>query len=219
VLVALGAFTWLDQFAVDHLMPFLEFDDTPSTLAEALLPLIGAQTPWDVFVDLWLYPASFPLSGLILIGCAFALRRWGRTVTGVLWLAAWFFGTAIEALTKGLLARPDLFFEGRRIEDFAGSLPSGHTLRSFLLAAAITSLWPRAGRIAWAWTLSVWVLLIVQGWHTPTDVVGGILLAWALTLAVREGAAYDAKLLRVDRGADRAPAGHEREPRAVETEP
>jgi membrane-associated phospholipid phosphatase len=32
------------------------------------------------------------------------------------------------------------------------------------------------------------VLLVVHGWHTPTDVVAGLLLAGALALAVREAA-------------------------------
>jgi membrane-associated phospholipid phosphatase len=213
VLVALGAFTRLDQFAVDRLMPELSADDTPSTLLQALLPIVGSDTLWNVAVDLWLYPASFPVSGLILIGCAWTLRRRGRAREGVLWVAAWLGGTAIEVLTKHALARPALFSRGAHVVDFDHALPSGHTLRSFLVAAALASTW-RRGRWAFAWAASVWVLLVVQGWHTPTDVVGGLLLAGALALAVREGA--DAKRGGVDRGTLGAGRRHERQPAAGE---
>jgi membrane-associated phospholipid phosphatase len=184
VLVGAGAFTSLDQLAVDHLMPALDPRPVESSLVDALLPVTGSDTAWDVVADLWMYPASFPLSGAILAGCAVLLRRRGRTREGVLWLAAWLVATAIEAVTKHALERPALDAAGVHLRDFDHSLPSGHTIRSLLVAAALTSLW-RRGRWAWAWAASVWVLLVVEGWHTPTDVAGGLLLGGAFALAVQ----------------------------------
>jgi membrane-associated phospholipid phosphatase len=166
-------------------MPQLQAEATSASLLEALLPIVGSHGLWDVVVDLWLYPASFPLSGLILIGCARELRRRGRAREGVLWVAAWLVGTLIEALTKHELARPALYSDGSHVVPFDHALPSGHALRSFLVAAALAALW-RRGRWAWAWAGSVWVLLVVHGWHTPTDVAAGLLLAGALALTVRE---------------------------------
>jgi membrane-associated phospholipid phosphatase len=165
-------------------MPGLEHPAETSSLWEALLPVSANDDAGDVPVDLWLYPASFPVSGLILLGCALAWRRRGEPRAGALWLAAWFFGTLVEAVVKHLLERPHLFAAGLHVRGFDHSLPSGHALRSLLVAAALSSL-VRRGRWAWAWAATVWVLLVVEGWHTPTDVVAGLVLGGVFALAVR----------------------------------
>jgi membrane-associated phospholipid phosphatase len=183
VAVRLGAFTWLDQFAVDHLMPGLDPAGS-ATIADALLPFDELDSPWEIAADIVLYPASFPISGLILVGCAVAFCRRGRAREGALWVGAWLVGTAVEAVVKHVLERPALYADGRDVTGFDHALPSGHSLRSLLVAAALTSL-ARRGRWAWAWVAGVWVLLVVAGWHTPTDVVAGVLLGSVFALAVR----------------------------------
>ena len=155
-----------------------------ATLTDAFVP-ISDDHGWDVAADLWLYPASAPVSGILVAACALVLRRRGRAREGTLWLAAWFAGTLIEIVTKHALERPALFSHGRHVLGFDDSLPSGHAMRSFLLAAVVASLWAR-GRLAWLWAVVVWILLIVEGWHTPTDVLAGLLLGALLTLTVRE---------------------------------
>lgn len=187
-LVAAGAFTRLDQAAVSHAMPGLEPGSSTGISAVDVLSPLGDddRTPFDLASDAWLYLASVPLSALGIGICAVVLRRRGcsRAAWGL--AAAWVAGNAIEVLTKHALVRPALRQHGLHVLAFDQSLPSGHALRSTLLAGAVALTWRRAGPAAGFWLLTVWVLLVVAGWHPPTDVLAGILLAAALLLAVRE---------------------------------
>jgi hypothetical protein len=47
-----------------------------------------------------------------------------------------------------------------------------------IVAAAVAWAWPRGRRFAVAWAIVSIVLLQLAGWHTPTDIAGGVLL-WA----------------------------------------
>jgi membrane-associated phospholipid phosphatase len=192
VAVGLGAFTWLDQGAVDHLMPWLDPRSEDTNAAAVLLPLVEYRGVWDTVADVWLYPASVLVSGALIALCRSRV-----------WLGAWFVGTAIEVVVKATLARPDLHQGARHLVDFDQSLPSGHTIRSLLVAAAVAHAFPRLARRVWAWAASVWILLVVQGWHVPTDVVAGLLLASALALL-----AHDLQRRGVDRGLHRPRAKH-----------
>jgi membrane-associated phospholipid phosphatase len=202
VAVSLGAFTWLDQAAVDHVMPtFGPAED--SGVAGILLPLTE-WSGWRAFLAyVWLYPASVLLSGALAVVCARRLRR------GWVWPAAWLAGTAIEVLVKETLARPALHQGALHLADFDQSLPSGHTIRSLLVAAAAARAFPRAARWVWAWAAAVWVVLVVQGWHVPTDVAAGLLLGAALALL-----ADHLQRRPVDRGGP--PAGEHEQPAAVQ---
>ncbi|HEX7525458.1 MAG TPA: phosphatase PAP2 family protein, partial [Gaiellaceae bacterium] len=82
------------------------------------------------------------------------------------------------------LARPLLHAHGHALVAFESSYPSGHTLRSMLLAAAVAEVWPFARRWVAAWAATVLVLLELDGWHVPSDIAGGLLLA-LLILAAR----------------------------------
>ncbi len=212
-LVAAGAFMWIDQYAVTHLMPGVEPGDAGSLL-DALLPVGRRRGFWDLAADLWLYPASAPLSAAIVVLACLTLRRRGRRRAALLWGLAFVAGTAIEILVKELLERPELYVvvDGRRehVAGFDHALPSGHTIRSFLVAAVLLAVWPRLGRVAAAWAATVAPILVFAGWHTPTDVAAGLLLAAALALL-----AHDLERAGVDHR--RAPAPrHHREPRPVE---
>ena len=140
-------------------------------IAGILLPLTDYHGVWDAIADLWLYPASVLVSGALIALCRSRV-----------WFGAWFVGTAIEVVVKSTLARPDLHQGAHHLVDFDQSLPSGHTIRSLLVAAAVARAYPRAARWAWAWAASVWILLVAQGWHVPTDVAAGLLLGSALAL-------------------------------------
>jgi membrane-associated phospholipid phosphatase len=217
VLVAHGTLTGADQYAVDHLMAGLEPRRShDSSVVDVVAPLGGDRSFWSVVSDLWLYPASVLLSALPIAGCAAVLWRRGRRRAAVLWPGALVVGNAIEVVTKYVLVRPALAATdaGERIHitSFDQALPSGHALRSALIAAAIAYVWPRAAVPAALWAASVGPVLVVAGWHTPTDVLGGLLLAGALVLGVREHAELD----RVDRGSFAAGSRDEREPRPVE---
>ena len=67
---------------------------------------------------------------------------------------------------------------------FQSSFPSGHALRSVLLAAAVAAVWPFARRWVAAWAAASLVLLELSGFHVPSDIAGGLLLALLLVLAL-----------------------------------
>jgi membrane-associated phospholipid phosphatase len=100
----------------------------------------------------------------------------------------WLLGNGAEALTKDALERPTLSAvdRGARIAvvGFDHSYPSGHALRSILLAGLVAVLWRRFGAAAAVWAAVALPLLLLAGFHTPSDLVGGALLAGLLLALV-----------------------------------
>ena len=103
------------------------------------------------------------------------LRGWNAAVWAVLWVAA----NVLELLGKLIVERPNLYLHGMHVSGFDHSLPSGHTLRSLVVATALAATW-RTGRAALAWAATIPFALVVLGDHTPTDVVAGLLAFTAL---------------------------------------
>jgi membrane-associated phospholipid phosphatase len=187
-LVASGACSGVDQYAVSHLMPWREPNDRPFLAALTLPELRGGI--WRSLADLALYPAGFLPSGLIVAGCAIAHRRRGEIAAAYAWCALWIAGNAVELAGKTVVERPALHDENGHIAVFDQSLPSGHTIRALLVAGALAALW-RAGRWAYVWAAAVCVALVPLGWHAPLDVVGGVLVAAALLAAQPLGKSTD----------------------------
>jgi membrane-associated phospholipid phosphatase len=97
------------------------------------------------------------------------------------WAAAWLFANAVEVIGKGLLHRPALSvgMNGIRVHlaGFDSSFPSGHTARGLVLAFVVGAVWPRLSWAAAVWAVGTCVFLVVSAAHTPSDVLGGILVA------------------------------------------
>jgi membrane-associated phospholipid phosphatase len=169
VLVAAGAFTGLDQWSVDHLMPGAAFSAREPSLRDALIPLYATHwhRPYSVATNIVTVPASFVV--------ALVLTAWRSRALAVALVAA----VAVETLCKHVLDRPALHDGALHIVGFDDSFPSGHTLRAVILAGAFASPW------AAAWAVAAIVLLVVAGWHTPTDVAGGVLLGLLALAAAR----------------------------------
>jgi membrane-associated phospholipid phosphatase len=186
VLVATGALNGLDQWSVDHLMPGLGERSSAPSLADAVVPLLGAS--WNGWLDVVANVVTLPAQALVssaLVGlCCLTLRRRGRGRTALVWGGVWIAGNAVEVLCKSTLERPLLYAHGHALVAFQSSYPSGHTLRSVLLAAAVAAVWPVAGRWVAAWAAASLVLLEIDGFHVPSDIAGGLLLALLLTLVV-----------------------------------
>lgn len=182
VAVALGGFTSVDQWALDHVMPWLAASDHPVTLVSAIRPV----QPWDpspqLPVDAWLYPASVPVSFLVVAAACAVLWRRGRRLPALAWAAAWVAADALELLFKHVLVRPALYDGAVHVVGFDGSFPSGHTLRTVIVAVLVGLVWPRLRVAAAAWAAVVLPMLVVASWHTPSDVLGGALLAGALVV-------------------------------------
>jgi membrane-associated phospholipid phosphatase len=178
-LVAAGAFTRVDQWAVDHLMPGASFQHANGGLLNGLVPLLHSR--WDSAYEIAANVVTLPASFLVSLAIAFACSR----VLGIALVAA----VAVEVLCKELLTRPALYDGSFHIASFDSSFPSGHALRTVIVAAAVAWRWPRARHIAVAWAILSLVLLQLAGWHTPTDIAGGVLLGALALLGARAAGA------------------------------
>ena len=166
-LVAAGAFTRVDQWAVDHLRPGANFHDAEGGLLEGLVPLLHSNwsSAYAIAANIVTLPATFVISLAIAVVCS---RAFGAALVAAV---------AVEVLCKELLTRPALYDGSFHIAAFDSSFPSGHALRTVIVAAAVGWRWPRARPIAVAWAIVSLVLIQLAGWHTPTDIAGGVLLA------------------------------------------
>jgi membrane-associated phospholipid phosphatase len=146
------------------------------------VPLLGAH--WETWLggiaNIVTLPASFLLS--------LAIVAWRSRLLALALLAA----VAVEVVCKELLERPALYDGAFHIGAFDSSFPSGHSLRTVLVAAA---LWPLLRGWAVAWAVASIVLLQLAGWHTPTDIAGGVLLALLALLGARGAGALRARRL------------------------
>jgi membrane-associated phospholipid phosphatase len=189
-LVASGATTGLDQWAVDHAMPFAGAPGAPPTTLEALAPLIHAPFhPVGVAVAQVVTLPGQALVSLLLVLVA-ARRLWSRSrrEAAICWTAAWLAAVAVELVFRHTLTRPALYRHGVHLVAFDMSWPSGHALRCAIVAGALATAWPRLRIPLGIWLAAVVVLLELAGFHTPTDLIGGLLLA---TVAVAGAVALE----------------------------
>ena len=181
VLVASGATTRLDQWAVDHAMPLAGAASAPPTSLESVVPLLHASFhPLGVgLAEIVTLPGQVVISLLLVLVAARRLWKLRRVEAAVCWTAAWFVAVAVEVVFRHTLTREPLYRDGVHLVAFDSSWPSGHALRCAIVACALTAAWPRLRIPLAVWLAAVVVLLEVAGFHTPTDVVGGLLLATA----------------------------------------
>jgi membrane-associated phospholipid phosphatase len=187
ILVAAGALTGLDQWAVDHLMPGGHGASAPPTALEALVPLYHASwsRPLDVVANVVTLPAQAVISSAVAGACCLVLLRRGRRRAALAWAVAWLAANGVEVLCKSVLARPLLHRHGLALPALESSFPSGHTLRAVLLTAAAATVLPGARLWLAAWAAAVVVLLEADGLHVPSDLAGGLLLAGLTVVLVR----------------------------------
>ena len=190
-LVVGGTVTGIDQWSVDHLMPGLSGGSVKPTLLEAVVPLLhaGWHTALGVVGNVVTLPAQVAISTVLAGACCVVLRRRGRRRAAVAWAAVWLVANAVEVCFKAVLERPLLESHGRPLYAFASSFPSGHTLRSVLLAALIGAAWPGTRLWAALWAGASLALLELDGFHVPSDIAGGVLLALLGVAVARRAAA------------------------------
>jgi membrane-associated phospholipid phosphatase len=99
-------------------------------------------------------------------------------------LAAFAGAVAVEVVLKQIVERGPLELDGRHLEVYDHAFPSGHATRTTFLFLVAALVWPRARAWLALWMTAVVVALVLDGWHVPTDVAGGMLLAAALVLAL-----------------------------------
>jgi membrane-associated phospholipid phosphatase len=174
-LATTGVLRGFDQYAVDHWMPWLQ-PGPHRLITFAALTVPSFHPPaGNVALELWTYPAAALPSLLIVL---FAASRLSRHEVFT-WPALWCAGNAIELAGKLSLHKTALHHHGLDVAAFARSLPSGHTIRSLVVAGAVASAW-RSGRLAFVWAATVPFALVVLGAHTPSDVLTGVFVAMTL---------------------------------------
>jgi undecaprenyl-diphosphatase len=186
-LVAAGSLTRLDQYSIDHWMPWLRPNSGPeSPTAGYWRPFALHTSTWSKLLDLWTYPCSLIISLAIVIWAAVMLWRRSGPVVALLPAAMWVLGNAIEVIGKGTVVRPALYGssgeERVHITAFDDSFPSGHMIRGIVVAFAISLVFPRSTRWAALWAVLVAPALVLQSAHTLTDVIGGILVGLILVV-------------------------------------
>ena len=142
VLVAAGSLTRIDQFSVDHLMPWLRpGSQRPGGSAGFYRPFTLHTSTWSKLFDLWTYPCSILISSLVVIWAAIVLWRRYGPVVALAPAVAWVIGNGIEVIGKGTITRPPLYREADgipvHIDAFDDSFPSGHMMRGVIVAFAI----------------------------------------------------------------------------------
>jgi len=189
-LVAAHALRPVDRYAVHHLMPYAS-DSVAGTIApsepeNAVKPILhGHRSPAQSIAALAFAPAD-SISALLLAAAATVVvrRRRGPWRAGLVWIAALVAGLAVEGLGKMLI--PQIKFTYSSVVlgvKIVGTYPSGHTMRSVIVAIMITSLWPRLRPLAIAWVLYITAVLELGGLHVPSDIAGGYLIGGALAVA------------------------------------
>ena len=180
-LVAAGELCGIDRWAVDHAMPGARFTGRKPSLLDALIPLRHVQ--WHgvthVAAELVTLPASVVPATILVASCC--LRIGGRRAVGL--GAAYVLANGIEELTKSALTRPALRQGSLHLASFDSSYPSGHAVRAVLIAVGVALAWPVLGVAGAVWAACAVVMLEVGGFHVPSDIAGGLLLATALVTA------------------------------------
>jgi len=144
----------------------------PPTVLESLVPLFHALWhPVGVAVtQIVTLPGQVVISFVLVALAAWKLRQ-------PVWIVAWLGAVIVEVVLRHTVTRPPLYWNGVHITAFDSSWPSGHALRCAIVAAVFAVAWPRATTALAAWLVASAVLLVIAGFHTPTDVAGGLLLA------------------------------------------
>jgi membrane-associated phospholipid phosphatase len=187
--VGTGHLRPVDQFALDHLTPLsgtsLAATVAPPDPLVALRPVIHGHRSVLVSAGAIAFAPADTLSALVIVSAAgLMLYRRGRPRAGAAWIVAVLAGLAIEGTGK-LLIDQIRFSPGSDVLGVAlnGSYPSGHTIRSVVLASMVGSLWPRTRPWLIAWVALVTGLLELGGLHVPSDIAGGFLAGGALACA------------------------------------
>lgn len=187
-------------------MPFAPAPSGPPTTLESLVPLLHAPFhPLGAGVaEIVTLPGQVVISFLLVVFAAWRLWARGRVEAAVCWTAAWLAAVTVEIAFRHTLTRQPLYRHGVHLVGFDASWPSGHALRCALVAAALAAAWGRLRIPLGIWLVAVVLLLELAGFHTPTDLVGGLLLATtAIAGAVaveRSGKLRRRVLLRSARG-------------------
>jgi membrane-associated phospholipid phosphatase len=174
-----AACVWLAAF---HLPGGRAFDSRAlQAFAGVIRPPL---TPTTTGIALLANPAPFVLGALVLVAIALWRRRWlmAAIVPAILVSA-----NATTQWLKPALTNTRVIDVGGISRVYPGSWPSGHATASMSLALCLVlvvgpRLRPPAAVLGAAYAIGVGYSLVSAGWHLPSDVLGGYLVAASFTL-------------------------------------
>ncbi len=140
-------------------------------------------------------PVPFVIGGALLVAIALCRRRWlMAAIVPAILLSA----NVCTQWLKPALTDPRIIDLDGISRSYPGSWPSGHSTASMTLALCLVlvvgpQLRPLAALAGGAYAIGVGYSLVSGGWHLPSDVLGGYLVAATFTLV---GAAALAALER-----------------------
>ena len=158
--------------------------------AKALEGFLGLQRPKvDHFTETMVRLGDPPTVGAVgvLLAAIALLRGRPRVALGVIALLA---VTSVSSqVLKALLAYPRFAGQTGEAHVTPAAFPSGHSTAVMTLAIATVMVVPPRMRalaavVGGGLALTVGISVVLRGWHFPSDVAGGFLLAtgWGLTL-------------------------------------
>jgi membrane-associated phospholipid phosphatase len=159
-LVASGATGWLDDLLRDHAAPLAH---GPQRSHPFLLTWLNE---WLAVDTLLLGPVLSTLifgAECVLLGSRRERRR------ALAWGAAFVAALAIELIGKQLVDP---------------GFPSGHVLRSVLIAQVGIELWPRRRAAFYGLVIVTVIAIQLKGIHTISDIAGGLVAGFGLSAAV-----------------------------------
>jgi membrane-associated phospholipid phosphatase len=164
-LVDITDFDRLNAFAVHHLQPLAGGNGHPRMRA---------------WTEVLISPAGPTSTALVIAAAALCLLALHRNRAAAAWPAALALALVVEIVCK-------LAVDQHRSGIWHGfglaldsSFPSGHVLRAILITGAVAAVIPALRAALGLWCAAVAVCLLLNGWHLPTDIAGGILAGMAL---------------------------------------
>lgn len=164
-LVDITDFDRLNAFAVQHLQPLSGGNGHPRLL-EATAVLVS--------------PAGPMISALVIAAASICLLARRQNRAAAAWPVALALALVVELVSKLLVGqhRSGIWHGFGLTLD--SSFPSGHLLRAILITGAVAAVVPALRVALSVWCAAVAVCLLINGWHLPTDIAGGILAGMAL---------------------------------------
>jgi membrane-associated phospholipid phosphatase len=164
------------------LVDITDFDRLNTFAEQHLQPLAGGNGHPQMreWTEVLISPAEPMVATLLIALAALCLLVRRRNRAAAAWPAALVLALLVEIVSKLVVGQHHSgIWRGFGLT-FDSSFPSGHMLRAILITGAVAAVIPALRVALGVWCAAVAVCLLINGWHLPTDIAGGILAGMAL---------------------------------------
>ncbi len=168
--------------ALAALVDITDFDRLNTFAIHNLQPLAGGNghPRMREWTEALISPAGPMIAAIVIAGAAICLLTQRRTRAAAAWPAALGMALVVEVVCKLVVGQHNSgIWHGFGLT-FDSSFPSGHMLRAILVTGAVAAVIPALRVALGLWCVAVAVCLLINGWHLPTDIAGGVLAGMAL---------------------------------------